>query len=456
MTDGDNQQKWPALPAALRNIVVTRNSSKYESVSSNYFKEGHPRLVFMAENDEHVSLVVEYAENVQRFIGHQIPFSVRSGGHGITNYSVNDDGIIIDLSQMNQVNILDEAKGLIEVQSGAVWGDVADKISKADLVLSSGDFGDTGVGGLATSGGLGLLVRKQGLTTDRILGATVITADGMKRNVNKEENSDLFWAIRGGSSQVGIVTEFIFQADQVKPEKTGQKVPIGLQKLSYNVSDLSDFLFAWYSWIISATENMSSLLMLTKSDSTSNIISVQATNIWCGEKTNLCEKYFTDALNIAKVEKQDESNLSYHTLVQAPHLPHKGANNVYVKNVLLTKIDDYLLNALHTMLKSSAVMGIEVRAIDGPINQLPPDFDAWSFREATLFVAVWGDATQSSLLNQLFKPIQDHGCGVYGAYSSDTSELETAKSWSRDTRERLQQVVKKYDPKHIINQSRYA
>lgn len=103
MTDGDNQQKWPALPAALRNIVVTRNSSKYESVSSNYFKEGHPRLVFMAENDEHVSLVVEYAENVQRFVGHQIPFSVRSGGHGITNYSVNDDGIIIDLSQMSQV-----------------------------------------------------------------------------------------------------------------------------------------------------------------------------------------------------------------------------------------------------------------------------------------------------------------------------------------------------------------
>ena len=147
--------------------------------------------------------------------------------------------------------------------------------------------------------------------------------------------------------------------------------------------------------------------MLSKSDSTSSIISVQATNIWCGEKTDLCEKYFTDALNIAKVEKQDESNLSYHTLVQAPHLPHEGANDVYVKNVLLTKIDDHLLNALHTMLKSSAVMGIEVRAIDGPINQLSPDFDAWSFREATLFVAMWGDVTQSSLLNQLFKPLQD-------------------------------------------------
>ncbi|MBZ1511239.1 FAD-dependent oxidoreductase [Leuconostoc mesenteroides] len=456
MTDSDNQQKWPTLPATLSNIAVTKNSGKYESVSSNYFKVGHPRLVFMAENDEQVSHVVEYAGNVQRFVGHQIPFSVRSGGHGITNYSVNDGGIIIDLSQMNQVNILDEAKGLVKVQAGAVWGDVADKICKADLVLSSGDFGDTGVGGLATSGGLGLLVRKQGLTTDQILGATIITADGKKRNVNKEENSDLFWAIRGGGSQVGIVTEFIFQADKVEPAKSGQRVPIGLQKLSYNVFDLSHFLFTWHSWITTATEDMSSLLMLTKNDSNSSIISVQATNIWCGEKTDSCEKYFTDALNIAKVEKQDESNLSYHTLVQAPHLPHEGANNVYVKNVLLTKIDDHLLNALHTMLKSSAVMGIEVRAIDGPINQLSPDFDAWSFREATLFVAMWGDVTQSSLLNQLFKPLQEHGCGVYGAYSSDTSKSETTKAWSRDTRERLQKVVKKYDSKHIINQSRYA
>lgn len=451
-----NNITWASLPMVLKEIAINQDNSDYSSVRSNYFKVGHPELVLMAKTDEHVAEAVRYATEVQQSTKLKIPVSVRSGGHGITNYSINDGGIIIDLSQMNRVHILDEKKGTVQVQAGAVWGDVAHKISQANLILSSGDFGDTGVGGLATSGGIGLLVRKQGLTIDRILSATVITADGKKHIATDKQDTDLFWAIRGGSSQVGIVTEFVFQADWVNPTKTGIKTPISLQKITYDIAKLSEFLPRWHSWILDCNENISSLLMLTKNTDDKNSILVETTNIWCGENSEYTESYFTDALTIGKIEKHNEKSLAYDQLVEAPHLPHKGDNQVYVKNVLLNKLDGNLFIALNKLLEFSAVMGVEVRAVDGPINKRPRDFNAWPFRDATLFVAVWGDASKFNELNQLFEVIQAQGMGVYGAYSSDISQQETARVWPGDTGNKLRNIVHKYDPQHIINQSRYA
>ncbi|MFM9596948.1 FAD-binding oxidoreductase, partial [Streptomyces scabiei] len=116
---------------------------------------------------------------------------------------------------MNEVTIVDEKSGLVRIQAGALWGDVAKSLNPYQLVISSGDFGDTGVGGLATSGGIGLLVRNSGLTIDHIIGASLVTSDGECHWIDEKHEPDLFWAIRGGSSQVGIVTEFLFKADRL-------------------------------------------------------------------------------------------------------------------------------------------------------------------------------------------------------------------------------------------------
>ncbi|WP_080486442.1 FAD-binding oxidoreductase, partial [Oenococcus oeni] len=215
-------KNWPKLPNDLIPIAIDRNSVDYVQASSNCFITGKPKLILMARTKNEAAASIKYASRVRKETGIDVPFSFRSGGHGISMASVNNDGIILDISKLKKVEIVDINKGLVKVQAGAVWGDVAEFLNRFHLVISSGDFGDTGVGGLSTSGGIGLLVRSFGLTIDHILAAKVITADGEIRSVDKDNEPDLFWAIRGGSSQIGLVTELLFQADKIEPENQYQ------------------------------------------------------------------------------------------------------------------------------------------------------------------------------------------------------------------------------------------
>lgn len=259
-------QDWPPIPEELQSICLDSDDDQYSRFQSNYFQVGHPALIFVAKTEAHVSEVIMYVAQLQRLSKDAVPFSIKSGGHGLTKQSINQNGVILDLSQMNRVTVLDAEKGIFETQCGAVWGDVAAKIGQSGLILSSGDFGDTGVGGLATAGGIGLLVRKQGLTIDRIISATVITGDGNRHVVSEEHEPDLFWALRGGSSQIGVVTNFVFQADAVPQTAQGVSVPIMCQKISYDLKDLWQFLRHWQQWLANCDYDLSSLLMITKQE----------------------------------------------------------------------------------------------------------------------------------------------------------------------------------------------
>jgi FAD/FMN-containing dehydrogenase len=147
---------------------------------------------------------------------HDLEIAVRGGGHNVAGTAVCDDGVVIDLSAMRAVWV-DPAGRTAWVQGGALWADVDRETQAHGLATTGGIIGHTGVAGVALGGGLGFLMRKHGLTVDNLLAAEVVTSEGRILRASADERADLFWALRGGGGNFGVVTSFRFSLHAVGP-----------------------------------------------------------------------------------------------------------------------------------------------------------------------------------------------------------------------------------------------
>ena len=170
-----------------------------------------PALIARCKNADDVVKTVIYARD------HNLPISVRGGAHNVAGHAVCDDGVMIDLSQMRTVQV-DADNRRARVEGGATWGDVDSETQKFGLATPGGLISDTGVAGLSLSGGIGWLRSAYGLCIDNILSVEMVTADGQLRTASETENADLFWAIRGGGGNFGVITMFEFALHPVGPQ----------------------------------------------------------------------------------------------------------------------------------------------------------------------------------------------------------------------------------------------
>src|SRR5215212_139211 len=191
---------YDAIPAELAPTAVEPGDGSYGKVRSTCIRSGSPGLVLRPADVGGVQAALAYAR------AQDVPLSVRSGGHGISGRSTNNGGIVIDLRALRSIEVLDAGTGRVRLGPGARWGEVAEALAPYGLGMSSGDYGDVGVGGLATTGGIGFLGRKHGLTIDHVVAAELVLADGTLLRVDAENNPDLFWALRGAGGNFGIVT----------------------------------------------------------------------------------------------------------------------------------------------------------------------------------------------------------------------------------------------------------
>jgi FAD/FMN-containing dehydrogenase len=148
---------------------------------------------------------------------HDLPVAVRGGGHSLPGLSTSDGGMVIDLSPMRNVRVDADAR-VAYVGPGAVWGDVDHEAQQFGLATTGGLVSTTGVAGFTLGGGIGWLMRQYGLAADNLVGADVVTADGRLVHASAEKNADLFWGLRGGGGNFGIVTSFELSLHPVGPE----------------------------------------------------------------------------------------------------------------------------------------------------------------------------------------------------------------------------------------------
>jgi FAD/FMN-containing dehydrogenase len=175
------------------------------------------RTVFNAAIDRRPAAIAKCAtpDDVVQAVNlareHQLLVSVRCAGHNVAGFAVCDDGIVIDLSPMKDISV-DPARRTVRAGAGLNWGEVNDALQPHGLAAAGGFVSVTGVAGLTLGGGVGWLVRKHGLALDNLLSAQIVLADGRVVTASATENADLFWAIRGGGGNFGVVTTFEFQA----------------------------------------------------------------------------------------------------------------------------------------------------------------------------------------------------------------------------------------------------
>ena len=170
-----------------------------------------PGVIVQCKNAHDVVKAVSYARD------HNLPVSIRGGGHNVAGHAVCDDGVMINLSLMRGVQV-DAENRRARVEGGAIWSDVDAETQKFGLATPGGLISDTGVAGLTLSGGIGWLRSAYGLCIDNMLSVEIVTADGQKLNASESENADLFWAIRGGGGNFGVVTMFEFALHPVGPQ----------------------------------------------------------------------------------------------------------------------------------------------------------------------------------------------------------------------------------------------
>jgi FAD/FMN-containing dehydrogenase len=163
----------------------------------------HPACIARCAGVADVVAAVRFARE------HDLEIAVRGGGHNVAGTAVCDDGIVIDLSTMRAVWV-DPAGRTAWVQGGALWGDVDHETQAHGLATTGGIIGHTGVAGLTLGGGIGFLMRKHGLAVDNLLAAEAVTAEGRIVRASADEHPDLFWALRGGGGNFGVVTSFRF------------------------------------------------------------------------------------------------------------------------------------------------------------------------------------------------------------------------------------------------------
>lgn len=439
---------WPGLPTELGGVAIANGERGYQQLRSTYMKVGQPSLVVMASTEAQVQAAVRYAAEVRRTTGERVPFSVRSGGHGISGSATNDHGIVLDVSRLKRVQLIDANSGLVQVQAGARWGDVAGVLAPYDLALTSGNYGDTGVGGLATAGGVGYFARSQGLTLDHVERVRLVSADGSVRWVDAQHEPELFWAVRGGATQAGVAIDFVLQAPSLH-SKAGN-ASILSQDIQYLIADLPQFTRDWGDWMRQAPREAESFLMIQ--DAGDGRFVARASNVWANDDHSAADTTLTAALSLAPAMQHETHTVPYTTIVPTPRSQHSGQQRIVMRDVLVNTCNEELGAAMAESLRHGTTLLGELRALGGAVADVSANATAWAGRHQEVLAATWVNPAATQTVDESFAPLRSLGTGKYGAYSSDTRPSAAALAWPGETGRRLRAVADQVDPERLFDQ----
>jgi FAD/FMN-containing dehydrogenase len=200
------------LAQAVHGEVLSPGAEGYDEARTiwNGAHDGRPAVIVRASGVADVSTAVQFARS------ENLPLAIRGGAHSIPGFSTNDGGLVLDLSQMKGIRVDPQAKRVV-AQAGSLWSDLDHETQSFGLAVTGGLVSTTGIGGFTLGGGIGWLVRRLGLTSDNLVSADVVSADGQLLRASADEHPDLWWALRGGGGNFGVVTSFEYALHDVGP-----------------------------------------------------------------------------------------------------------------------------------------------------------------------------------------------------------------------------------------------
>lgn len=423
---------YDGLPASLAATAVEPGDTSYSRVRNNYMRGGAPGLVLRPATVEQVQDAVLFAARHR-----DVPFGVRSGGHGISGRSTNDGGIVLDLGRLDAIEVLDEDARLVRIGPGARWGDVARALEPHGWAISSGDYGGVGVGGLATAGGVGFLGREHGLTIDHLRAVELVLADGSAVRASDNENAELFWAVRGAGGNVGVVTAFEFEAAEVGD--------VGWVQLAYDASDLEEFLERWGDAQQTAPRDVTTFI-LTGRPSPGQPRVVQLYGVVDSSDPDTIIERLQPFAQIAPLLQQQVQLVPYaHVMANAQPGDHQGRGEPFARSGLLERFTPEVAADIAAFVRSGAPYFFQVRAVGGAIADVAAEATAYAGRAANFSVTALGssraqiDAQWDALVHPLMT-------GTYLSFDSDPRPDRLADAFPPATLERLRAIKATVDP----------
>jgi len=424
---------YETVPAALRANAVEPGDRAYASVQSTYMRGGSPGLVLRPRDAAQVSEALGYARE------HDVVLSIRSGGHGISGRSTNRDGIVLDLGALHAVQVIDPGSGLVRVEAGARWGTVAQALHPHGLAITSGDYGDVGVGGLATAGGIGLLGRSQGLTIDHVRGAEIVLADGSLVRADADHNPDLLWALRGAGGNFGIVTAFELEV--------GRLDQVIVSRMVYDGANIEALLERWGEVVEGSPRELTSFLYAAGGG-------VQTTTVYAGEDTERAVTALTPLLEVAPVLNHEAYLAPYWTVVPPSDGPRQSAHGAPVaSNGHAVHITPELADQIGYGVRSGIDSWLSIRATGGAVNDVDPAATAYPHRHQNFNVSSFSHRFGVDDFYEHWDDLREHLDGLYVSFETDPRPQRLHDAFPGDTLERLQALKRRYDPDNVFNQN---
>jgi FAD/FMN-containing dehydrogenase len=422
--------------------IISPEDSTYDQARNVYSGSGSPALILRVKTTNDTVRAVNFARD------NSLLLSIRSGGHHGAAFGTNDNGAVIDLVNLDSVEISDESKHYVRIGGGAKWGDVASVLHQHGLALSSGDTKSVGVGGLTLSGGIGWMVRKWGLALDSLVGAEVVTADGTILHVSESENTDLFWAIRGGGGNFGVVTYFEFKAHSLGD--------VHFATIMYDAKDAVTVLKNWRDASRNALEDLSSSVTLMPAFTPEMSPTVMVLACFASDDEAAAIKAIAPLQILGTKTSETIEKKPYKDVLQEAH-PPQGMTAV-VKNIFTQQFSDELIKKTVDIYQKGNWV-FQVRAIDGVINKISPEKTAFAHRDSKfmMFAGTFVPAmSPPSALLDAAKPWDDIAAlssGSYANFISSRTDADVASIYPPKTYEKLQEIKQRYDPGNLFNQN---
>jgi FAD/FMN-containing dehydrogenase len=441
------------LRAQVRGAVIGTKDEGYEQARHvfNGMIDKHPSVIVRAANAGDVIAAVNHAREGR------LDLSVRGGSHSVPGFGTNDGGVVIDLVNMRGVRVDPTAK-TARAEGGATWGDFNAATHAFGLATTGGIISTTGVGGLTLGGGIGYLSRGYGLSIDNLVSADVVTADGKLRICSDEENQDLFWAIRGGGGNFGVVTSFKFKLHPVKDIYGGP--------MFFELSDGKALLEFYRDFIKTAPEEFGGFpafqiapplpFIPEKRHGETLALFVAC---WAGP-LDKGEKALKAIHEVAPVVAEMVGPMPYPALNGAfdalypPGLQHYWKAN-FVKELTDTAVAAHMEHGPKVPAMTSTM---HIYPINGACHQVASDATAFAYRDAnfaTVIAGMWPDASQNKTNIKWVRDYYDATApqSEEGGYINFMSEDDQGriKANYKGNYIRLAQIKKEFDPDNLFH-----